>query len=333
MKCKKIVLGYVPVMRDTFPVAPARQMRDRIRARVDEILQGNEHIELADAAPLLPDGMLWDNADVEKVAAFLEEKHADALFLPHCNFGQEEAAAKLAARLGRPVLLWGPRDPAPEGLNFRPLDIQCGLFATSKALVRYGVPFTYLENCNLDSEILAEGLDRFARTVAVVKAMRGMRVGQIGLRPRQFLSVKVNESELLEKLGIEVTPIWTEEITTVVAKLRSGNADKIGRVQKIELPMATKRLGTLEDRGPDPSIRQRMEDIQSKSKRRFQIRWTDTPSNPAQWHPVRAAVRCARLQVPPPRFSPAYHLSRSYSPPCCGYPCGYYCPDAVRSNL
>ena len=47
MKCKKIVLGYVPVMRDTFPVAPARQMRDRIRARVDEILQGNEHIELA----------------------------------------------------------------------------------------------------------------------------------------------------------------------------------------------------------------------------------------------------------------------------------------------
>ena len=39
MKCKKIVLGYVPVMRDTFPVAPARQMRDRIRARVDEILQ------------------------------------------------------------------------------------------------------------------------------------------------------------------------------------------------------------------------------------------------------------------------------------------------------
>ena len=71
-----------------------------------------------------------------------------------------------------------------------------------------------------------------------------MRVGQIGLRPRQFLSVKVNESELLEKLGIEVTPIWTEEITTVVAKLRSGNADKIGRVQKIELPMATKRLGT-----------------------------------------------------------------------------------------
>ena len=90
MKCKKIVLGYVPVMRDTFPVAPARQMRDRIRARVDEILQGNEHIELADAAPLLPDGMLWDNADVEKVAAFLEEKHADALFCPTAISGRRK---------------------------------------------------------------------------------------------------------------------------------------------------------------------------------------------------------------------------------------------------
>lgn len=90
MKCKKIVLGYVPVMRDTFPVAPARQMRDRIRARVDEILQGNEHIELADAAPLLPDGMLWDNADVEKVAAFWKKNMPMRCFCPTAISGRRK---------------------------------------------------------------------------------------------------------------------------------------------------------------------------------------------------------------------------------------------------
>lgn len=68
---KKICSGVCPVMRDDEPAALPGRCGTEIRARVDEILQGTEHIELADAAPLPPpDGMLWDNADVEKVAAF-----------------------------------------------------------------------------------------------------------------------------------------------------------------------------------------------------------------------------------------------------------------------
>ena len=50
--------------------------------------------------------------------------------------------SQLAKRLNLPVLLWGPRDPAPEGEAFRVYDTQCGLFATSKALTRAHVPFT-----------------------------------------------------------------------------------------------------------------------------------------------------------------------------------------------
>lgn len=265
MKCATVVLGYVPVMRDTFPVGPAAGLREAIRSRIDELLAPYPSVRLADASDLLENGMLWDNADVEKVAAFLETQGADALFLPHCNFGQEEAAAKLAKRLGKPVLLWGPRDPAPEGMAFRPLDTQCGLFATSKALSRYGVPFTYIENCALDSPVLAQGLDAFLRTAAVVKVAKGMRVGQVGVRPRQFLSVKVNESELLEKFGIEVTPVWTDEITSAVNKLRTGNTQLIGAVKKMELPMAMALAGIkLEDHGPDPAIRERMQDIANK---------------------------------------------------------------------
>ena len=40
MKDYKIRLGYVPVMRDTFPAGPAEVMRDKIRERVEEIVSG-----------------------------------------------------------------------------------------------------------------------------------------------------------------------------------------------------------------------------------------------------------------------------------------------------
>lgn len=266
MREKTIRLGYVPVMRDTFPAEPAAKLRDTVRERVERILSGLTDVELITVDDKIKDGMLWDNADVPVLAAYFQEKKVDALFFPHCNFGQEEPAAMLAKAVGRPVLLWGPRDPAPSGTQeFRAYDTQCGLFATSKAFLRYGVVFTYLENCEPDSPILERGIDKFIRVAAVVKAMRHMRVGQVGLRPRQFLSVKINESELLEKFGIEITPIWTDEITSAVQKLRTGNANLIGAVKKIELPMAMAMAGIKPEAGePDPAIKERMEDIRGK---------------------------------------------------------------------
>ena len=265
MKNQKIILGYVPVMRDTLPVGPAAELRDKIRARVEEILSRQIDVELVAADGMIENGMLWDVADVPRLTAYFQEKKVDAMFFPHCNFGQEEPTAMLAKAIGKPVLLWGPRDPAPVGTEFRVYDTQCGMFATAKAFSRYGVVFSYIENCALDSEILEQGLDRFIRVAAVVKTTQGMRVGQIGLRPRQFLSVKINESELLEKFGIEITPIWTDEITSVVEKLRTGNRDLIGATKKMELPMALAMHGIqLENKGPDPAIAERMADIRKK---------------------------------------------------------------------
>lgn len=257
----KIILGYVPVRRDMFPAQAATAMEKKIRARVKDILSQQHDVQLITIDAIVPDGILWSNACVEKIEALFRAKKVDAVFFPHCNFGQEEPVAQLAQRLNLPVLLWGPRDPAPEGESFRVFDTQCGLFATSKALTRAHVPFTYIENCWLDAPVLEEGIDQFLRVASVVKAMRHMRVGQFGMRPRQFLSVKINESELMEKFGIEITPIWTEEVTQVARKLRSGKAGSIGAMMGIELPMAG---WASEDGTPDPRIRERMDDIASK---------------------------------------------------------------------
>jgi len=207
-----------------------KSRKDEIVAKTAELakLYG---VELASIEGLTDEGLLVSNADAEKVAKHFKASGVDAVFVPHANFGQEEAAAKLCASVGKPVLLWGPRDPAPLGLlnqvEDRPYDVQCGLFATGKAFLSYNVPFTYVENCDINSQIIADGFSDFARTVCAAKAFGNARVGQLSLRPRQFLTVKYNESELLEKFGIEIVPIGESELISAIKDVLDNGKDEI----------------------------------------------------------------------------------------------------------
>lgn len=236
----KIKIGYAPTRRETnvYPLPePAFVMRDRIRKRVEEIVAKIHDVELVDIDWLNEEGLLVETRDVAAVADHFKAQHVDAIFMPHANFGCEEVCGMLGKAVGVPVLLWGPRDDVPpEDLTIdRPLDVQCGLFATSMALLRYHVPFTYAENCWVDSDVLEKEIERFVRVATVVKNFRKLRVGQISLRPRQFLTVKVNESELLEKFGIEIVPVTGTEILRTVHEILDENgqdlADQIAEIQ------------------------------------------------------------------------------------------------------
>lgn len=217
----KIKMAYVPTRRETDvypPPEPAYESRDIVWARLKDIFAGIHNLEIVGIEWLNKEGILWDPRDVKRVAEYMKTQQVDCLFMPHVNFGCEEVCGMLGKALGVPFLLWGPRDDVPpEDLTVdRPLDIQCGLFATSMVLRRYQVPFTYIENCWLDSPALTKGIEDFVRVASVVKAFRGLRVGQISTRPRPFLSVKVNEGELLERFGIEIVPINGQEFMNTV---------------------------------------------------------------------------------------------------------------------
>jgi len=206
---KKVKLGIVLTARDIFPPRDKAAINaEKIRTRLQELLADDPRVECVYADHLLKDGLVTYVDESNAVADYFRNQKIDALFIPHANFGQEEAVGIIANALRVPTLLWGPRDGSPEpGAPFRDTDTQCGLFASTRVLLRYGVPFTYLRNCWLDSDELKEGLDKFIRVASVVKQFRNLRVLQINPRPRQFMSVKVNEGELLEKFGINVVPV------------------------------------------------------------------------------------------------------------------------------
>jgi L-fucose isomerase-like protein len=209
---RTLLLGLVPTRRDLdgeffCNSNIALQKKDMIEAKLQDL-----DIEYVNLDFLNDEGIIRNGLDARKVADYFTAKNVDALFCPHLNFGTEDAIAKIGKYMKKPLLLWGMRDDAPDKDGNRHTDSQCGLFATGKVLRQFGVPFTYMTNCTLDDPTFERVLKNFLAAAEVIKAFNGMRIGQIGVRPETFWSVKYNEQQLLERFGIEVIPLSLIEL-------------------------------------------------------------------------------------------------------------------------
>lgn len=184
-------------------------------------------IEFVNIDFLNEEGIIYLGLDAKKVADYMIEQKVDAIFAPHCNFGTEDAIAKIGKLVGKPLLLWAPRDPAPDAEGHRCTDSQCGLMATGKILRQFGVPFTYMTNCTFDDPTFERTMNYFLGAVSIVKSMTNLRIGQIGVRPDEFWSVKCNELQLLEQFGIEVVPVTMIELKQRFDAILANEADKL----------------------------------------------------------------------------------------------------------
>ena len=213
---KKIKLGLAPTRRAIFSAPAAMEYAEKTRSRLKEL--GVEYVDINDISE---DGLLHDEEDEIRIAEKFRAAGVSGLFLPHTNFGTEYECARLAKRLGLPVLLWGPRDECPDQNGMRLRDSQCGLFATGKVLRRFNVPFTYMTNCNLTDPEFERGVRDFLAVCSVVKTFRSIRILQIGPRPMDFWSTMCNEGELLEKYGIQLAPVPLPELIQEMQKART----------------------------------------------------------------------------------------------------------------
>ncbi len=198
-----VKLGFCPIGKFVFSHEDALRYKAQIESKLRE--WGVSFVSLDG---VLPDGMVRDQGHVDPVVDHFKRAGVDAVFMPHCNFGTEGAVGMIGAKLGVPVLLWGPRDeaPLPDGTRYR--DTLCGLFASSKVLHKLSVPFTYVENCRVEDAAFRQGVDLFLRATHIANTFRkGIRIGHIGQRIDFFWTTIVNESELLERFKVEVLPI------------------------------------------------------------------------------------------------------------------------------
>ena len=207
-----VKVGLVPIRRDVTPrpgIFNWEKAEERCAAAVAYIEEHftSENVSFVDLKGINAVDVLYSDKDVDAVIERFQAEKVDAVFLINGNFGNEEVAGAVAKAIGKPVLLWGPQDTVFEPDGTRYTDSQCGLFGMSRQLQRMNVPFTYIENCRIEDPIFTEGFLRFVGVACAVKNFKGMRVAQVGMRPKPFCSVIFNESDLMDKFDIHVIPV------------------------------------------------------------------------------------------------------------------------------
>jgi L-fucose isomerase-like protein len=202
VKGKKLVLGLAPTRRFVFSAEDASRFKKMVEAKLREW-----KVDFVSIDPINKEGLLFERKDAAAAAELFKKAGVDAIFSPHVNFGTEEVVGQLAREVGKPFLLWGPRDeaPLPDGQRLR--DTQCGTFATANVLKKYGVPFSYAANSRLDSPAFERSFRAFLGAAAAVKGFLKARIGQLSTRPPNFYTVIVNEQDLMNRWGIEMVPM------------------------------------------------------------------------------------------------------------------------------
>lgn len=222
---EKLKLGYAPTRRFVFSAEDAFKYKVAIKEKIKSF---GMDIEIVDLEGINSEGLLYnDNLDADRIIERFQQEKVDAVFFPHCNFGTEDTVARVGRALGKPVLLWGPRDESPLENGVRLRDTQCGLFATGKVLRRFNVPFTYVTNSRVDDPVFERGFTNFIAAANVVRRFRSLRILQIGPRPSSFWTMMCNEGELLERFGIEIHPITLVDIQLATKKIQNGNSPQL----------------------------------------------------------------------------------------------------------
>ena len=220
----KIKLGYAPTRRFVFSKEDAHKYKELTL----ETIKSFGNVDVVGLEGVNEEGLLFDNnTDADRIIQRFREQDVDAVFFPHCNFGTEDTVARVAKAVGKPALLWGPRDesPLPDGSRLR--DSQCGLFATGKILRRFNVPFTYIVNSRVDDPVFERGFRNFVSASGAVKAFRKLRILQISTRPAGFWTMICNEGELLEQFGIEIFPVTLQDIKEATEKAEAENGPEL----------------------------------------------------------------------------------------------------------
>ena len=178
---------------------------------------------------LTPHGTVATLDEAEAVAEYFRREKVDGLILCPLDFGDERSAVKVAEHLDVPVLLYATKEPPGRddpGMT-RVSDSYCGNLSMASGLTRRNIPFRYAGLFFPDEPAFLDEVRTFVRATAIVRGMRGARIGQIGVRPAPFETVAYDEAAMIRKFKQMVIPVNLSDITDNAKAL----ADDDPRVQ------------------------------------------------------------------------------------------------------
>jgi L-fucose isomerase and related proteins len=223
---KKMVMGVIICVRSIFNPALANGDRAALAKLLADL-----DIECVTLGPdETPNGAITTDADAKKLAALFKSRRDDIdgilVILP--AFAEEQAVAdtlKMAA-LDVPVLIQATNDEVDKVDLEGRRDSFCGKLSACNNLVQYGIKFTdtSTHTCEVGGPAFRRDVEEFASVCRVVRGLRNARIGQIGLRPPPFQTVRFSE-KLLQATGIKVIPFDMADVMDSAGKVGRDEAE------------------------------------------------------------------------------------------------------------
>jgi len=171
--------------------------------------------------------------------ADLFKKHReeiDGILVSLPNFGDERGVANSIRMSGLevPVLVQAFPDEPGKMLMGGRRDSFCGKISACNNLWQYGIRFTLTTQHTVapTAGLFRSDLKAFAATCRVVKGLKNLRVGVLGARPANFITVRFSE-KLLENHGISVETLDLSEVFGRVARLKDNDPKVQAKISTI----------------------------------------------------------------------------------------------------
>jgi L-fucose isomerase-like protein len=233
--------GVIIGNRGFFPAILARDGRDEILRLLEQ--EGYKAICLTPEETKF--GAVETLQEVGKCAD-LFKRHAeeiDGILVSLPNFGDERGVANSIRMSGLdvPVLVQAFPDETNKMLMGGRRDSFCGKMSACNNLWQYGIKYTLtsLHTVAPSSASFKADLQAFAATCRVVKGLKNLRVGVLGARPANFLTVRFSE-KLLENHGISVETLDLSEVFGRVARLKDDDPQVTTKLASINSYVSTR---------------------------------------------------------------------------------------------
>jgi L-fucose isomerase-like protein len=143
--------------------------------------------------------LLESEKDVEIIKSFFDDQGIEILLLIPGNFTLDHVMPIMAQALGLPTILWGMTTQEAWGAF---VGLQQTFFPFRELGLKYKVVIG-----ELGSERIWDQIIPYARAAALIKRMKGLRVGLMGWRAQGMSDVVFDELALRETFGVQVVNV------------------------------------------------------------------------------------------------------------------------------
>ena len=189
--------AYIPIGVPTFHLESANAL----------FRQSSALLKSIDPNVCIPEELLLS---VDKLNAFLDTADPDYVIVQNATFANGAYIAEVLRRFSCPALLWTLREPVIDGTRLR-LNSLTGAFSAANMLCQFGRPFTYVFG-SPDEAAVAEKIAAAVNAAKLRKALRSLRVLQIGHTPQGFGFGRALDAEMMTVFGAELLSVESREL-------------------------------------------------------------------------------------------------------------------------